>query len=126
MNILIIEDDKTTLKMLQYSIENLGHKVTIAENGEEAIKLTEKIKFDLIISDVMMPGISGLSLVTVLRTVNLCSAPIIMMSVLNNKSLLDAAYEAGANDFIAKPFTIKDIKDKLQKYDKNINKQYTE
>lgn len=123
MNILIIEDDKVTLKTLQYGVEHLGHKVSIAESGEEAIKLTENMGFDLILSDIMMPGISGLSLVTVLRTVNLCSSPIIMMSVLNNKPLLDAAFEAGANDFIAKPFTIEELTDKLQKYDKNIIKQ---
>lgn len=120
MNILIIEDDKTTLKTLQYGVENLGHKVAIAENGEEAIKLAENRTFDLIISDIMMPGISGLSLVSVLRTINLCSAPIIMMSALHNKPLLDAAFEAGANDFIAKPFTIEELTGKLQKYDKNI------
>src|ERR1035437_1506240 len=120
MNILIIEDDKVTLKTLQYSVENLGHKVSIVGSSEEAIKLTENIKFDLIISDIMMPGISGLSLVNVLRTINLYSEPIIMMSALHNKSLLDAAFKAGANDFIAKPFTIEDLTDKLRKYDKNI------
>lgn len=119
MNILIIEDDKVTLKTLQSSIENLGHKVLIAETSEEAINLIVDEKMDLIISDIMMPGISGLSLVSVLRTVHLCKTPIIMMSVLNNKALLDAAFEAGANDFIAKPFAIEELKDKIRKYDKN-------
>ena len=116
MNILIIEDDKVTLKTLQHSMELLGHNVQVAESGEEAIKITGNIKFDIIISDIMMPGISGLSLVSVLRSVNLCTAPIIMMSALNNKPLLDAAFKAGANDFIAKPFTMGDLADKLQKY----------
>src|ERR1035437_7168992 len=120
MNILIIDDNKATLQTLQYGVEHLGHKVSIAESGEEAIQLTENKKFDLIISDIMMPGISGLSLVAVLRTVNLCSAPIIMMSVLHNKPLLDAAFEAGANDFIEKPFTMEELTAKLRKYDKNI------
>ncbi len=120
MNILIIEDDRVTLKTLQNSIENLGHKAIIAENGEQAIKFTEKEVFDLIISDIMMPGISGLSLVNVLRSVNLYKAPIIMMSVLHNKPLLDAAFEAGANDFIVKPFSIKELTEKLEKYDKQV------
>ncbi len=117
MNILVIEDDKVTLKTLQSSIENLGYEVTIANSAEEAIKLTETEKFDVIISDIMMPGISGLSLVNVLRSVNLCTAPIIMMSALNNKSLLDAAFEAGASDFIPKPFNIDDLSAKLKKYE---------
>jgi CheY-like chemotaxis protein len=118
MNILIIEDDKLTLNLLQYCIEKLGHKAYLAEDGEEAIKMINDGNFDLIICDIMMPGISGLSLVSVLRTVHLCTIPIIMMSSLNNKPLLDAAFEAGANDFIAKPFSMEDLSQKLKKYDK--------
>lgn len=121
MNILIIEDDKVTLKTLQYSIEKLGHVVRIAESGEDAIRQVEQENPDLIISDIMMPGISGLSLVNVLRSVNLCNAPIIMMSALHNKPLLDAAFESGANDFIAKPFTIEDLAEKINKYDKALH-----
>lgn len=117
MNVLIIEDDKVTLKTLQAGVENLGHKVYLAESGEEAIGLLENKKFDLLISDVMMPGISGLSLVNVLRTVNLCSTPIVMISSLNNKPLLEAAFKAGANDFITKPFSIKELSDILKKFD---------
>lgn len=118
MNILIIEDDKLTLNLLQYCIEKIGHKAYLAEDGEEAIKLITKGNFDLLICDIMMPGISGLSLVSVLRTVHSCIIPIIMMSTINNKPLLDAAFEAGANDFIAKPFSIEDLTEKLNKYDK--------
>lgn len=120
MNILIIEDDKVTLKTLQHSIESLGNKVYIAENGEEAMHIIDSETIDLILSDIMMPGISGLSLINVLRSVNLCDIPIIIMSALNNKALLDAAFAAGANDFIAKPFNMDAISEKLQKYSKNI------
>jgi two-component system, OmpR family, response regulator len=118
MNILLIEDDKLTLNLLQYCIEKLGHKAFLAEDGEEAIKMITDKDFDLLICDIMMPGISGLSLVSVLRTVHLCTMPIIMMSSINNKPLLDAAFEAGANDFIAKPFAMDDLSEKLKKYDK--------
>jgi DNA-binding response OmpR family regulator len=118
MNILIIEDDKLTLNLLQYCIEKLGHKAFLAEDGEEAIKRISEEDFDLLICDIMMPGISGLSLVSVLRTVHLCNTPIIMMSSINNKPLLDAAFEAGANDFIAKPFSMDDLSQKLSKFDK--------
>lgn len=120
MNILIIEDDKVALKTLQYSLEGLGHKVCIAENGEEAIKNAVNTKLDLIISDAMMPGISGLSLVKVLRTMNKSNVPIIIMSALNNKPIMDAALGAGADDFIAKPFKIEALVAKLEKYSKII------
>lgn len=116
MNILIIEDDRVTLKTLQNSIENFGHAVHAVERCEEAIMLMGKIKLDLIITDIMMPGISGLSMVGYLRLVNNFTAPIIIMSALNNKPLLDAAFKAGANDFIRKPVTLEVLKDKLEKY----------
>src|ERR1035437_8227787 len=109
MNILIIEDDHLTLQALQQSVENLGHEVSVAVNGEEGISMAVSEKFDLLLCDIMMPGISGLSLVPVLRFVHLCNTPIVMMSTLSNKPLLEAAYESGANDFLAKPFSIKGL-----------------
>jgi DNA-binding response OmpR family regulator len=114
MKILIIEDDQMTLNLLKYSIERLGHKAFVAESGEKAITMLGNDSYDLIISDVMMPGLSGLSLVSVIRSVNMLSTPIIMMSALSNKPLLDAAFEAGANDFLAKPFTMEELEEKLK------------
>jgi len=121
MNILVIEDDKLTLSSLKHIVESLGHSVTLAENAEEAIDRIVDGKFDLVLSDIMMPGISGLSLVSILRSVHLCKTPIIAMSTLNNKAVLEAAYDAGANDFIPKPFTVEDLSEKLEKFSRNIS-----
>lgn len=118
MNVLIIDDDKLTMNAVQHSLELLGHKASIARNGEEAIEMVNSNSFDVIISDIMMPGISGLSLVNVLRSVHLCFVPIIMMSTLNNRPLLDAAFKAGANDFLSKPVSTEDLAGKLKKYEK--------
>jgi CheY-like chemotaxis protein len=118
MDILIIEDDKLTLNAVQHSLETLGHSTTTASSGEDAMDRIGEKEFDLIISDIMMPGISGLSLVTVLRTIKLCFTPIIMMSTLSHGPLLDAAFKAGANDFLNKPFTTEELVDKLKKYEK--------
>ncbi|MDQ3046941.1 MAG: response regulator, partial [Bacteroidota bacterium] len=71
MEILIVEDDKLTLNLLQFCIQNLGHKAHLAVNTEEAIEMMKDGKFDLIITDIMMPGVSGLSFVTNLRTVEM-------------------------------------------------------
>jgi CheY-like chemotaxis protein len=120
MNILIIEDDRLTLTALKHAMKEAGHEVDSAENAEEAINKVEDDEFDLILSDIMMPGISGLSLITILRTVHLSKIPIIVMSALNNEPLLQAAREAGANDFIAKPFTRESLMEKIEKY--NIDK----
>jgi DNA-binding response OmpR family regulator len=118
MNILIIEDDKLTLHSLQFSITGLGYSVFVAENVEDAINVLVDNKVEIILSDVMMSKISGLSLVSVLRTVYGYTIPIIMMSSLNNKKLQEEVIRAGANDFIAKPFSIYDLSLKLEKYSK--------
>ncbi|MCE3260142.1 MAG: transcriptional regulator [Bacteroidetes bacterium] len=117
MNILIIDDDKLTITALQHSLSELGHHAEVAKDGEAAIDMVTKGNFDLIISDIMMPGISGLSLVNVLRSVHLCFVPIIMMSSLNNRPLLDAAMKAGANDFIDKPVSIAELSEKIKKFE---------
>lgn len=119
MNILIVEDDKFALNLLRHSLETLGHKVEGTLNAEEAIEMAATGRFDLVISDIMMPGISGLSLVTILRTVHLCNTPIIIMSALHNQPLLESVFDAGANDFLAKPFSIEDLEEKLRKFDKS-------
>ncbi|HXB40636.1 MAG TPA: response regulator [Bacteroidia bacterium] len=119
MNILIIEDDTLTLKALKHTIESLGHTVSVASNAEEAINKIPEGKYDLVLSDIMMPGISGLSLITILRSVHLCTTPIIVMSVLNDKPLLQAAHDAGANDFISKPIAIEELSAKIEKFNKS-------
>ncbi len=120
MNNLIIEDDKSTLNAVQHSLQNLGHTTSVAKSGEDAIDLITQGSFDLILCDIMMPGISGLSFVTVLRSVHLCYTPIIMMSTLNHGPLLDATFTAGANDFLNKPFTQEELAAKLKKYETKV------
>lgn len=116
MRILVVDDDRLTLSAVEKSLNNLGHEAILGRSGEEAIALIQSDTFDLILSDIMMPGISGLSFVSVLRTVHLCHTPILMMSTLNHGPLLDAAFKAGANDFINKPFTENDLSTKLSKF----------
>jgi len=116
MKILVVEDDKLTVNALDKSLRDLGHAVKIVRSGEEALEFLKIEKFELIICDIMMPGLSGLSFVTVVRTVNFSDIPILMMSTLHHASLLDAAFTAGANDFINKPFTEAELSAKLNKF----------
>ncbi|MCX6290737.1 MAG: response regulator [Bacteroidetes bacterium] len=118
MNILIVDDEKMTLNALQYSIESLGHVAFVAETGEEAISQVTENKIDFIISDIMMPGISGLSLVSLLRNVYLCQMPILLISTLDNAHMRNSSHNIGADSFISKPFSIADIAYKINKYAK--------
>lgn len=116
MNILIIEDEKLSLRTFKHCIELMGHNYYLAENGMEAINMIRQHKIDFIFSDILMPGISGLSLVSVLRNTYLMKIPIVMVSSLNSKYLEEAVEKTGANDFIRKPFTVKAIAEKIQKF----------
>jgi CheY-like chemotaxis protein len=118
MKILIIDDDKMTVTALEKILKDLGHTAHHASDSEEAIPKITSGEYDVVICDIMMPGISGLSLLNVLRTVHLSFIPVIMMSSLNNEPLVEAALKAGANDFISKPVTIEELSSKLSKYDK--------
>jgi DNA-binding response OmpR family regulator len=118
MKILIIDDDRLTTSAISHNVEILGHKPSVAATAEDAMKMIGNDNYDLIISDIMMPGISGLSLVTVLRTVQLNFTPIIMMSTLHNKHLLDAAIQAGANDFLDKPVSLSQLEAKVKQFEK--------
>lgn len=117
MDILIIEDNRLTLNALQFCIQKLGHSVSVAESGEEAMDHLRRQHFHLLISDIMMPGVSGLSLVAEIRIQRGNNTPILMMSTLQDNTLLDMALEAGANDFIAKPFTSGELETKLKRFE---------
>ena len=116
--ILVIEDDTLTINALQHSLSTLGHEIYVAASGEDALRMLLYFQMDLIITDIMMPGMSGLSLIGLLRSVHHCTTPIIIMSTLNHKPLLDSALKAGADDFISKPFVQADLEEKLNKFNK--------
>ncbi len=118
MNILIIDDDSLTLHSLMKGIGGLGHSASAVMNAREAMQKVSEENYDLVLSDVMLPGISGLSLVKIIRTVNLCSMPIILMSTMLQAPLLETALQEGASDFIAKPFSMNDLAMKINKYKK--------
>ena len=116
MNVLIVEDDKLTLTALQHCIESLGHHSFLALESIDAIRNVRNFKIDFIFSDILMPGISGLSLVSIMRNVYLIKAPIILISTMKTSVVRNASEFMGADDFIEKPFTIADLAYKITKY----------
>ncbi|HLC83678.1 MAG TPA: response regulator, partial [Bacteroidia bacterium] len=67
MKILVVDDDRLMLQAISYKLKDSGYEVVLAEDGYEALNIIDKIKIDLIISDVMMPNISGLGLLSLLK-----------------------------------------------------------
>lgn len=108
-NILIVEDDALLLESIKFGLENKGYCVEKAQDGWDALNILEKNKVDLIISDIMMPNISGLSLLSVLNKFHFNRIPIIMISSLDKASIIMSAMGLGAYDFIVKPINFNSL-----------------
>lgn len=106
-HILIIDDDKeTTLLISDYLTQN-GYKTTCALNGLDIHRLLNKNNFDLIILDIMMPKIDGLALCKSIRKTH--DIPIFMLSAAGSTADRVAGLELGADDFITKPFSAREL-----------------
>ncbi|MDK2973194.1 MAG: phosphoserine phosphatase RsbU/P [Candidatus Sumerlaeota bacterium] len=105
MRILIVEDDWTSREMLRVTLERMGHQVACAENGSEGWDVYADDPFPFVITDWMMPRLSGLDLCKRIRTErrNAYTYLILLTARTDRQSLLEA-FEAGADDFLSKPF----------------------
>ena len=113
--ILIIDDDERILTSLQDVLAQEGYILSIAKNGKEGLRQSEKINPDLVITDIIMPDIEGIELIRAIRKRNV-NIPIIAMSGdLIGQKFLKAARLLGAIDTLLKPFTAKELKNKINK-----------
>ncbi len=103
-HILVIDDDKLILKQIEFMLINSGCRLTLVSSGEEALKKSKKVHFDLIISDLYMPSMSGSELVQYFRsTAEYKYVPIVMLSANSEEEVSSKNINAGADDFISKP-----------------------
>lgn len=102
--LLVVDDDAYNRDMLSRRLERRGYEVTVAADGNEALALIEGQTFDLVLLDNMMPGISGLDLLRLLRaTYNPTELPVIMVTAQSESENIVQALKAGANDYVVKP-----------------------
>ncbi|MGH6882637.1 MAG: response regulator, partial [Hypericibacter sp.] len=104
--ILVVDDDDIIRSMMRAELEEEGFTVIEATDGEAAYRLCAESKPDLLVVDVIMPGMDGFELCRVLRNENATTyVPILMATGLDDVASIETAYEAGATDFISKPLT---------------------
>ena len=105
MNILIAEDDLTTRLVLQKTLKRLGHEVTAVANGKQAWENLQTAAFPVVISDWMMPNWDGLSLCRAIRSQNTSHYTVVLLlTSRGGKANYLEAMNAGADDFLTKPF----------------------
>lgn len=112
--ILIVDDEPIALKLLEQYLSLKGYDVTTALDGFIAIDKLEEHEFDLIISDVMMPNLSGLELLTISKEFH-NKIPIIFVSVLDSWEIISKSLELGVDDFIVKPINFAELIMKIEK-----------
>lgn len=118
MKILIVDDDKLQLKAISHSLKDSGYETVTAENGFEALDVINKEKIDLVISDVMMPNISGLGLLSLLKQFYFNKIPVIIISSLDKADIILHSIGLGAVDFVSKPINFIELLGRVKKYAK--------
>src|SRR3990167_2847882 len=106
-HILIIDDDKEITTLISEYLTAHGYRTTCALNGLHINQLLREHNFDLIILDMMLPGIDGLSLCQMIRQMQ--DTPIFMLSAANSTEDRVAGLELGADDYISKPFSAREL-----------------
>jgi two-component system alkaline phosphatase synthesis response regulator PhoP len=104
VSILIIDDEEDIRELLKYNLKNEGYLVEVAENGEVGLALMKELKPDLIILDVMMPGMDGIEVCDAIRSTQGFQQTLICFLTARNEDYSQiAGLDAGADDYVAKP-----------------------
>lgn len=112
--ILIVDDEPLIRDALAFKLTKDGYDVDTAEDGEKAIQKIEAQEYAIIISDIMMPFISGFELVKILKERG-TDAPVLMLTSLNSETAVLKAFDLGADDFMTKPFSPNELSVRIKK-----------
>ena len=105
--LLIVDDNEMNRQLMALQFKRAGYNVVLAENGYQALEKIEAVPFDLVLLDIMMPGISGLETLEEIRKKHtLISLPVIMVTADDLEQSVITALELGANDYLTKPLNI--------------------
>lgn len=104
--ILAIDDEEDLLELLRYNLTRDGYQVVTSESGEDAVNKAFSSDFDLILLDLMLPGIDGLEVAKTLKgDIRTSKIPIIMLTAKGEEADIVTGLELGADDYITKPFS---------------------
>jgi DNA-binding response OmpR family regulator len=105
--ILVVEDEKALRETLAYNLVNEGYEVETSADGLDALEIARKTPFDLILLDIMLPGMDGFEVCRVLRTE--MNTPILMLTARDDEIDRVVGLEVGADDYMVKPFSMREL-----------------
>ena len=113
--ILIVDDEPDILTFLRYNLEKENYWVYSATNGNDALKMALKINPQLVVLDVMMPGLNGIETCRAMRNFPMLrNTPVVMLTAMSDSETESACLEAGANDYMTKPIRPKFMMSRIQ------------
>ncbi|MDE3234425.1 MAG: response regulator [Bacteroidota bacterium] len=117
--ILIAEDEPLMLKTLELKLQKEGYQVIACNDGREALQKIESEQPQLVITDIMIPYVSGLEIVRHVKAMN-TSLPVIVLSAMGQEKTVEEAFELGADDYITKPFNLNELAIRVKRLTRNI------
>lgn len=112
--LLIIDDEEEIRDMLSFGLAQSGYEVATVGSGEEALELARRERFDLVITDLKMPGLDGVATTLALRELDR-ELPVVIMSGFVPSDGVAACLACGASEFVRKPFDLKDLEAALER-----------
>ena len=113
-NILLVDDEENLHEALKLNLEMEGYEVTSAYDGSQALKAIANEYFDLVVLDVMMPEVDGITVAETMRINNL-DTPILMLSAKNTSADKVLGLKKGADDYLTKPFNLEELLIRVEK-----------
>lgn len=108
--ILVVDDEKDILELIDYNLSKNGYRVKTATTGEEALELIKENDYDLIILDLMLPGIDGFDITKIIKAdKHKSSIPIVMVTAKSDEADKVAGLEIGADHYVTKPFSPREL-----------------
>ncbi|PUV22060.1 MULTISPECIES: response regulator transcription factor [Sphingobacterium] len=115
MELLLIEDEPSVISLIERGLKEEGYNISIAMDGYTGLKMAGLNHYDLILLDVMLPGMNGLDVCKNIRMSN-NEIPIIILTALNQTEDIVAAFERDADDYLTKPFRLEELKARINRY----------
>ena len=113
--ILLVDDELDIVKLLSRRLESWGYEVLTATSGEDCLRIAEEKQPDLILLDIVMPGMNGREVCTRLKThTSTLHIPVIFLTALAMPQHIEAGINLGADDYIVKPFDAGEMRERIQ------------
>ena len=120
MKILLVEDDFDVAKNVCEYLESVNHEVDVAPDGLIGLDCVTRERYDCVILDISLPRLTGIQLCERIRNLGFSDLPVLMLTAMGNLSYKEEAYEAGADDYLVKPFALKELELRLSALSRRI------